>query len=143
MPVLKRIVKQLAKYLIKMFSRYSIRELTYTTFFIAFLFLYIYFRRDLPQSGGKIIISACIISIIVSLILSYPHRNNPNYTIYYLVDPRRLSTLSKLILFLSIFVYIFLFFFAQCNAYGKFLSVECIGGIMDGSLKKSIIEHIR
>lgn len=106
-------------------------------FSLVFLFLYYVYIDDFYSSGAYIIGGSYIAAILVSLILLFPKRNDPNYTVYYLSDPRRFSKFSKRVIMAGILLAVILYFYAQCNAYSQRFSARCVRGILDGSMKKT------
>lgn len=95
---------------------------------VAMVIIYLIARSNMAEYGIWIVLGPMLISLVFTLIIVIPRRNNPNYQVYYLFHPTRFVKLGILagIIFMAL-----VYFIAQCgSSYGLPLGVECISTII-------------
>jgi len=90
--------------------------------------MYLIFKDSLAKNGFWVIFIPMVLALIITAFCVIPKRNNPNYPIYYLFHP---SKISKIIILIWIILMIGLFFFAQCKEYGFPIGTRCFKQIFN------------
>ncbi|KKQ37128.1 MAG: hypothetical protein US53_C0027G0008 [Candidatus Woesebacteria bacterium GW2011_GWA1_37_7] len=90
---------------------------------ICFIITYSLFRNSLSEYGVWIVMSYYIGALIVMIPFTIITYSNPNYGSYYLFH---LSAFPKLIIIISIPLFLLLFLYVQCREYNLPINFVCI-----------------